>query len=408
MFFNKGFNYVLPLINLVYLINVIDLDYYGIIIFGQAIVNYFQYFCEYGFYFSGSKEIAEASNSKRKQSVVFSEILVSKLVLLVISVAILCVLLLVYKQIQEISNIIIPLFIGMLFFSFTPTWYFLGIQRMRNITAINILSKVVLTLLIFTVIDDKEDYVYFPILLLASHFIPLVYSYYSIYYVINLKFFWPKWHKVRHQLQYSFNFFIGAVSGGAIYSNIAFMIGLFYSNVEVGIYGLAEKLIRAISSLIQPISHAIFPFITERAQNDTHSALQFAKKATSIIVTMMLLVAIISYVAANILGGLTFDFVDKFNESATYFKFLLVLLPIDSIIHVYGSQGLILLKKEKVYRSIYFVSLCLNLTISLLLIPSYGVLGGCISLICTQSFILALMIYFIEKKRKRESALHRG
>lgn len=41
-----------------------------------------------------------------------------------------------------------------------PVWFFLGIERMKFITYLNVVSKVLFTLLTFVVIRNESDYIY--------------------------------------------------------------------------------------------------------------------------------------------------------------------------------------------------------------------------------------------------------
>ena len=43
-----------------------------------------------------------------------------------------------------------------------PAWFFQGIQRMRFVTFVNILAKLIFTLLILFIVNEKEDYYLVP------------------------------------------------------------------------------------------------------------------------------------------------------------------------------------------------------------------------------------------------------
>ena len=69
----KGLEYVLAFITFPYLVRVLQVEYYGLIVFSQSIINYFTLFTDYGFNLSGPKAIAQHYD-KEEYGIVFSNI----------------------------------------------------------------------------------------------------------------------------------------------------------------------------------------------------------------------------------------------------------------------------------------------------------------------------------------------
>src|SRR5690625_6506566 len=62
------------------------------------------------------------------------------------------------KEIIFITFLLIP---GRIMF---PEWFFQGMERMRYITILNVISKFVFTLAVFVFIKEKSDYILQPLL----------------------------------------------------------------------------------------------------------------------------------------------------------------------------------------------------------------------------------------------------
>ena len=52
----QGFNYILPLLVLPYLIRTVGLNYFGVLMFSQSIINYFIIIVDYGFNLSATRK----------------------------------------------------------------------------------------------------------------------------------------------------------------------------------------------------------------------------------------------------------------------------------------------------------------------------------------------------------------
>jgi len=87
----QGVNYALPLLTVPYLFRVLSVEKYGLVNFANAFIQYFIVFTDFGYNLSATKLIAENRNDALKLSQIFNNVMFSKLFLLLIGFAAICV-----------------------------------------------------------------------------------------------------------------------------------------------------------------------------------------------------------------------------------------------------------------------------------------------------------------------------
>ena len=160
----QGLNYILPLLTLPYLVRVLGAEKFGLIAFATAVVGYFIVLTDYGFNFSATREVANYRDDKNKLVEIFSSVMIIKVSLLLISFIILLFLIFFFEKIGNDALLYVLTFgsvVGQVLF---PVWFFQGVERMKYITIINIISKTIFTVAIFLLVKQTSDYLLVPLL----------------------------------------------------------------------------------------------------------------------------------------------------------------------------------------------------------------------------------------------------
>ena len=79
----------------------------------------------------------------------------------------------------------------------------------------------------------------------------------------KIKLFIPKYNTIKKQFNYSSDFFLSRISVTALTNTNTFCLGLISSNIMVGYYVAAEKILMALKNLQAPIKGALYPYITK-------------------------------------------------------------------------------------------------------------------------------------------------
>ena len=258
----QGLNMILPLITLPYLVRILGVENFGLINFSLSIIMYFNILVSFGFELSATREISINRDNIKRISEIFSAVMIIKIILTVISLFVLTALICfldVFARHALLYYATFGIIIGNVTF---PSWFFQGMERMKYITYINVVSKVGFTILIFMLVKGKEDLIYVPILNSLGAILGGMYSLWLIFKFFKIKILFPNKQIIISQLIDSYRFFLSRVANnGSRYLAIT-IIGIYFGNSIVGYYSMVEKLYYAFMSLGGIISQTIYPYMS--------------------------------------------------------------------------------------------------------------------------------------------------
>lgn len=253
--------YVFPFMTFPYLTRILGPENYGVVVFANAAMSYFQMFLEFGFILSATNEISlNRDDSIKIRKVTFSVVL-AKLILSVLGTLILAVCLLFVQKFNENSLYFILSYIGVSLTIFLPDFLFRGIERMSILTYRVLFSKFVYTICIFAFIHKKSDFIFVPVATILSNLAAIILAWIEI--IRNLKVY-PikiKFSEVIAELKNSSAFFLSRIAVSMYQTLNTILLGFKVSSAELANYGAANNLVSSGRSLISPISDSIYPYM---------------------------------------------------------------------------------------------------------------------------------------------------
>ncbi|WP_024769811.1 flippase [Aquimarina macrocephali] len=327
------FNLAVPLLTYPYLIRVLGEETYGLVIFAQAVIAYLVILVSFGFNKTATREVSIHRNDKEKLSEIISSVFIIKGLIFIASFLFLYIILHFIPSSRN-QEILFYLSLWLCFFEWIfPLWYFQGIEQMKFITVITLISRLVFLALIFILIKEKKDYLYLPIInglgALAAGFV-------SLYIVFSR-------HKVKFKFQNKTTLFFYAKESLAILtSDISItlyvstnkvLVGTFLGMNEVAYYDLAEKLLNLIRLPILILGQALFPKVSKEKN------IYFVKK----IAMISLLGICILYVGLVIFGKYIVLFLGgpEMSPTVSILWILCLSAPFTALNNIFGNQLLI-------------------------------------------------------------------
>ena len=392
----QGLNLLLPLITLPYLIRVLGVEYFGLLSFSFAFVTYFQIVTDYGFNATGTRDISLTIDDYVKHNLIFNQIMSAKLFLVTVSFILMMTLVFSFEIFRTYWVIYLFSFGSILGQAIFPVWYFQGVQKMKYITYLNLITKLVFTIALFIFVREKSDFYLVPVFNALGFIFAGVFALFYIHRDFNIRFQVQPLSGIIEQLQKSKYVFLSELKISLFTNTNTLILGILAGNHAVGYFSAAEKLVRAVGNFQTPISNTIFPYLSKEMIVDKLKTVQKINKITKFGAILFSVIIVVCFCFAEqiiviIYGSQMFPAVLLFR--------IVILIPLLSFLDtMFGKQILLNLGKDKLYFRVILFATILNLIINLILTQLYQEFGTAISLLITQIFIVLGMWFYARKE----------
>ncbi|MCM8808534.1 MAG: oligosaccharide flippase family protein [Candidatus Omnitrophica bacterium] len=393
-------NYIIPFLTIPYVVRVLGPSNFGQITFSLSFLNLFVEFTNFGFNWSGVRDISGVREHYDKLSKEFSSILLAKLILLFISIITICFSILLSNKLFEVKLLLIILIGIIIGNALAPVWLFQGIEKMSYINILNILVRLFSIILIFLLVKEPSDYIIYASILSLQWFIFGLAGLYIGYSIVKVKFLKVSFLSAIEKIKNSFYLFLAQGFHYLYTAANEFILGLLANYREVGIYSGASKIVIVFASLLTPMVQTFFPrfsVITSKFDNNFKSIFY-----TFIVINLIIgsILTIILFFCAPILVKILLG--NKFVESLDVLRILSFLPLIISLPYSLTASVIIPLKRDKNYLLILFVASLFNIILAIILVPIFQAKGMAISYLASETLvsilILCLSIKLIKNK----------
>lgn len=393
----QALNYILPLITLPYLVRVLGPEKYGLISFAQAFISYFVILTDYGFNLSATREISIHRDNKEKVSEIFSSVMTVKIFLGMLSFLILGLTLLFVPKFGQDWLIYVFTFGMVLGNIFFPVWFFQGMEKMKWITILNIVSRLIFTVCIFIFIHQASDYPYVALINSLGYLVVGIISLVVVFKNFGVKFVLPTVKNLKYQLKEGWHVFISTVATSLYTTSNAFILGLFTNNTIVGYYSGAEKIIRAVQALLNPISQTLFPYINKLVTESKKKALNFIKKLVILVGAGGFIVSLLIFLLAGPIVNIILG--QQYQQSIIVLQILSFLPFIIGLSNIFGIQTMLTFNLKEAFSKILISAGLLNVALALILAHLWQHVGVAIAAVITEIFVTTSMFFYLRRKK---------
>ena len=380
-------DYVIPLITLPYLARVIGVEKFGVIIFSQAFVQYFISLVEYGFNFSGTRAIAQNRNNRENLECIFSRICAAKIVLMVSSFLFFIATIYLIPMLRRYAVLHLFTFGLVIGEALLPAWFFQGMERMQLLTILNCSSKLLFAVILFTFVKSPDDFLlvnlFYSFGAIAAGITGLV----LVYRVFGIRLLLPSLAAVAGELRRGFYLFVGTFMPTLYNNTSTFILGLAAPEILVGYYAAAMKVINLVTQFITILSRVFYPFLSRRSD-------EFIAVRRTLLITGAAL-SLILVAGANPI--ITVLFSARFSAAIPLLRILSVGIFMLAVMAAYGTNYLLVHRKDRLYMLLTVVASIVGFVASLLCIPLYHHHGAAWTLTGTRT-LLAVLCYLLALK----------
>lgn len=348
------FQLLFPLIIYPYLIRVLGKEVYGLVVFANTISAYFTVFINFGFEISEIREISIYRNQKNKISEIVSSVIVIKTIFAFISILLLFLIVILTPELNKYKYLYFSTFGILLDTAINPRFFFQGIEKMKFITILTLISKSIFIVMIFILVKKPEHYILVPFLTSIGAILSSTLGHAFIFFKFRIRLIAPSIHSLIVTIKNSLPFFTARVSTIMINKTNILLIGSYIGYKEVSYYDISEKIINVMRIPYDILNQILFPHVSKTKN------IKLVKKVLVILLIIYIFGYFSIYIIAEpiikIFGGI--DLVPA--------KFILYILSISTIFELasvfMGAPMLLAMgykkhyNKSVIYGSIFYIS----------------------------------------------------
>ncbi|MND60071.1 putative O-antigen transporter [compost metagenome] len=252
----KGFDLIVPILVMPYVIRVLGLEQYGVFSLVLLYFNFLLSFSDFGQTLIAVKDIARTDNKEEKISIV------SQCVSLKVSISffvILVSLLTTFFSHPEYILVVVAFSIGLLFEAFSLSFFFQAEQEMKKISLIQLFSRLLSTIPVFLFVNNNNDLELYCFLHIAPYVIStaLIFILYRMRGVgkghcfsISLSRVSSGWKIYSYQMV-----------NGLILPLTSTFLAANFDVKTVAIFAVIQRILSSVYRVFEPSVMAIYPYL---------------------------------------------------------------------------------------------------------------------------------------------------
>jgi len=384
-------NYLLPLVTLPYLARVLGPQGWGALAVVQSFSQYLSLLIEYGFNLSATREVARHRADPNKLAQLLAGVLGAKICLSLLAILLTLGLSAWVDNLGRDPRLLWAGVFWAVALAFSPVWFFQGLERLRLVAGLEVGTKLIALLLIFTLVREAADA--WKVLFLQGLASALASGLALFLAYREVGFRWPGWHSVGEALRsgWSLFFFRAAVSLYTV-GNV-FILGLFVAPQQVAYYAGAERLTKAFLGLLEPLNRTFFPRLSHLIAHSARDAAQLAARVVGImglggLIGAGLVAALAPWIVKLLLGP-------GYEAAVPVMRILALLLPMIALSNALGIQWMLALGLDRPFNAVILAAGLLNLGLALVLVPKLAYVGMAYAVVLVEVFVTGGMLLYL-------------
>lgn len=393
------FNTIIPLITIPYITRILGKDGYGTFSIALNIIGYLQVLVEYGFGMSATRDVAISDKSRSTICKLFSSIIFSRFILFSVSIIIAVIYLIVTKSGIVLWISMFVMLICLIGYCVQQNWLFQGMQEMKYISIISMISRSISTFLIFCLVKKQEDIVLYSFLYSVSPFLNGFISVAIARSKYKLKLVRVTTNDIIGQMKEGWYVFTTQLSSKVFGAIGVTFLGVFSSVADVGIFSAIQKIPNIMILAWTPISQVLYPIISQQMKNGFFVGYIYVKKYQRIFVLLFAIIALVIATFSKLIVQIAFG------EEYVAFYYWIIPLSIWFVMAInnnfLGIQTLLASGHDKEYSICFQISVICTIVLNFILIYFYGGNGASIAPLLSEVILSIALIYQIRKIRQR-------
>ena len=395
--FGQLFNLVTPLLVVPYIVSVCGEENFGKTAVGMAIAFFLIVFIDFGSDIIGVREVAVNRDNPEVLNKIFTTTYVVKGIILLLVLTVASIIFHSFPYFKS-EKIMFTLGLSVLIGQFlNPTWFLQGIENVKWITLLNIVSKCIYLVGIFFIIKKESDYIYINLWwglgMIVSNFLVFIW----IIKKHQFSFLMVNKDEVFKHIRNDFSMFSSQIFVSLqLYAPVV-LISYFGNNLMAGQYRIVEQIIVIFKTYIFLFFNYVFPRVCYLIETDFKRGLKnwiIYNGVNFVFVTMgMLFFHIYSYEIVSYFNPTNRYVLSNLLEVAVFVPLILAIsIPLKQLVLAYNYK--------RFYVYLTSVMVLFNLLAIVILLPKFQVYGVFYSLIATDLIVIIFYLYQLKKNLK--------
>jgi polysaccharide transporter, PST family len=400
----QGVNFIALIVFIPFLTKTIGVEKFGLVTVMQAICSFFYVLVDYGFSVTTVRKISVHRNDPEKLESIIKNTIGVKLLLLIIAFPLFLIIPVFFLKVQYNLNFVLLSFVAVIGQAAFPTWLCQGLEENKIAFYANLLSKFLLCLFIYLFIKNHEHYSYYLFFMGGANFITgILLTLYIIRYILkfHLKFKLDL-NEIIIELNEGKEVFFSNLSISTYLSSNVLILSLFVSPYTIGLYGIAEKIMMLLRTLLSVFVMAIYPFVCKLVYEKTFNKVfhQVLNITIPFNLTIFFLCGLMAYFNTFIASFFSYKDIIELSIILRKVSFLPFLVSLNTI------PNLIILayNKEKVKSYILLFSTVMSFILSFILVPYFNINGTIGVMYIVELFVALASIYYLLKIKRENNS----
>lgn len=376
----------LPLLALPYLARILKADAFGMIMYWSVVPIIVGFVLDWGFLLGGVREIASHRNDAERLSVAWSNGLLAKFLLAMLVISLSCLLFPIIPHAKESPNMFFWAIGAGVARGANPLWFLqgLGDGSIRRLALWDVGSSAALLIMTFALVHEPQDGErYLALLALCKGG-----AYLWLTIGICRQYYQKTSIKAASTLLWQTRIFFGGGIAGQLYGSVAYLaLGGILPARDMGFFLAADKIVRAIVSLSNPLTQTLFAEICA-LHGDRNTRIRIQQLALGACLLLSTCAGVGLYVLAPEVMRIALG--ESYVASVWVLKALSMVVPLLSLNMILGPQILVPHGKEATLTLAQVAAALISVPCALFLADRYGLVGaislpiiaeGCIFLI---------------------------
>jgi len=383
-------NYILPFITIPYIVRTIGVEKYGAIMFAYSVMIFFNVITSFGFKLLATKYISINRDDVKKVSKYFWSVILTQMMLLMFSFSVLLILLFNIERFHNEMSVLLYSFGMVLGNVIFPVWFFQGMEKMKYISIFTVVSRLIYTILIFTLVASIENYELIPLINSLSLIAIGLFSLYFIHAKFEVEFVLVSINDMIKLLKEGWHLFLSTLSNNLYTATNTVLLGFLTNYSVVGVFSIASTISGAITKIIKIYSRVTFPYI---AKFDKDKELQILKARLLLRVYSVILftTGLMTFLSADFLITLLFG--ANHEESILVLQILSITIMIEPL-GGFFTPYLVIKNQTKTVAKITFQTMLMNFVVVVPLIYIFQAKGMAIAKVIVEGFQVLLNIKY--------------